>query len=121
MKKYRLTEMETRLAELIWINEPIPSGQLVILCQKEFGWKKSTTYTMLKRLVNKGTFENVNSVVTSLIKKDEFYSAQSKLFVDETFEGSLPRFVAAFTRNKRLSEKEIEELQRLIEEHKEEL
>lgn len=119
MKELKLTEMEAKFADLIWAKEPISSGDLVKLGQEEFDWKKSTTYTMLKRLENKGLFKNKNSEVTSLIKKDEFYAAQSKQFVEETFEGSLPKFLAAFTRSKRLSDKEITELQKLINEHRE--
>lgn len=119
MSKYKLTNMEAKLADIIWANEPIPSGELVKLCEKEFNWKKSTTYTMLKRLENKGVFQNENGLVASLIKKDEFYAKQCKQFVEETFDGSLPKFLAAFTRNKKLSDKEINELQKLINEHKE--
>lgn len=120
MKEYRLTDMEAKFADIIWVHEPIPSGKLVRLCEVEFNWKKSTTYTMLKRLESKGIFKNNNGVVKSLIKKDDFYAEQSKLFVDKTFEGSLPRFIAAFTRSKKMSDKEIDELQRLIDEHREE-
>lgn len=118
MKDYRLTEAETKFAEIIWANGPLKSSELVRLCEGWLNWKKSTTYTMLKRLEDKGIFQNENGVVQSLISKDDFYAEQSKRFVSETFEGSLPRFVAAFTRKKKLSEKEIEELQKLIDEHK---
>ena len=119
MKEYRLTDTESKFADIIWVNEPIQSGELVKLCEVELNWKKSTTYTMLKRLENKEIFENRNGIVSSLIKKDEFYAEQSKQFVEETFDGSLPKFLASFTRSKRLSNKEINELQRLINEHKE--
>ncbi|HHT46756.1 MAG TPA: BlaI/MecI/CopY family transcriptional regulator [Firmicutes bacterium] len=119
MKKYRLTDMEAKFADIIWVHEPIPSGKLVRLCEAEFNWKKSTTYTMLKRLESKGIFKNNNGVVISLIKKDDFYAEQSKLFVEETFEGSLPKFIAAFTRSRKMSDKEIDELQRLIDKHRE--
>ena len=119
MKEYRLTDTESKFADIIWANEPIQSGALVKLCEVELNWKKSTTYTMLKRLENKEIFENRNGIVSSLIKKDEFYAEQSKQFVEETFDGSLPKFLASFTRSKRLSNKEINELQRLINEHKE--
>lgn len=119
MREYKLTDMESKFADIIWANEPIPSGDLVKLCETELCWKKSTTYTMLKRLENKEIFKNRNGVVSALVKKDEFYAEQSKHFVDETFGGSLPRFLAAFTRGKRLSDKEIDELQRLINEYKE--
>lgn len=118
MKDYRLTEAETKFAEIIWANGPLKSSELVRLCERWLNWKKSTTYTMLKRLEDKGIFQNENGLVQSLMSKDDFYAEQSKQFVSETFEGSLPRFVAAFTRKKKLSEKEIEELQKLIDEHK---
>ena len=88
-------------------------------CAKRNLIGKSTTYTMLKRLESKGIFKNNNGVVISLIKKDDFYAEQSKLFVEETFEGSLPKFIAAFTRSRKMSDKEIDELQRLIDKHRE--
>lgn len=118
MKDCRLTEAETKFAEIIWVNEPLKSSELVRLCEEALSWKKSTTYTMLKRLEDKGIFQNENGLVRSLMSKEDFYAEQSKQFVAETFEGSLPRFVAAFTRRKKLSEKEIEELQKLIDEHR---
>jgi len=114
MTEYRLGPIEARFADLIWEHAPIPSGMLVKLCEEKLEWKKSTTYTMLKRLCQKGLFQNEDGVVTYLISKAEFESLQSHEFVEETFEGSLPRFVAAFTRKKKLSESEIEELKKLI-------
>lgn len=119
MREYRLTESESQFADMIWASEPIHSRDLVALCNQELGWKKSTTYTMLKRLINKEIFQNNESTVTSLIEKEAFHAEQSKLFVAKTFGGSLPRFLASFTRTKRLSKKEIDELQKLIDEHKE--
>ena len=121
MIEYRLTEAEERLAEIIWSNEPISSPDLVKLCQMEFKWKKSTTYTMLRRLEDKRIFKNNSSIVISLIKKDDFYGEQSKIFVEENFGGSLPRFITAFTRGKKLNKNEVEELERLIQNHKEEI
>lgn len=121
MTSYRLTEAEENLANIIWENEPIKSPELVKICEEKFNWKKSTTYTMLKRLEEKKIFKNNNSIVESLIKKDDFHGEQSKIFVEENFDGSLPRFLAAFTRRKKLSKNEVEELQRLINEHKEEI
>ena len=117
MKNLRLTEMEGEFAGLIWYLEPIPSGNLVKLCESELNWKKSTMYTMLKRLEAKEIF---NGVVGSLIKKDDFYAEQSKAFVKETFGGSLPKFLAAFTKSRKLSDSEIDDVLRLIHEHKEE-
>lgn len=116
MLDYKLGAMETRFAELIWDNEPISSGDLVKLCEKELSWKKSTTYTMLRRLCERGIFRNADSVITSLISRQDFAALQSEKFVEETFDGSLPRFLAAFTRRKKLSQKEIDELQKLIDE-----
>lgn len=121
MTSYRLTEAEENLANIIWENEPIKSPELVKICEEKFNWKKSTTYTMLKRLEEKKIFKNNNSIVESLIKKDDYHGEQSKIFVEENFDGSLPRFLAAFTRRKKLSKNEVEELQRLINEHKEEM
>lgn len=116
MEGYKLGVMETRFAELMWDNEPISSGELVKLCEKELTWKKSTTYTMLRRLCERGIFQNKDGIVSSLMSKQEFNALQSEKFVEETFDGSLPQFLAAFTLRKRLSEKEIGELQRLIDE-----
>lgn len=116
MEDYKLGAMETKFAEMIWNNEPISSGELVKLCHKELTWKKSTTYTMLRRLCERGIFQNAGGMVSSLMSKQEFHALQSEKFVDETFAGSLPKFLAAFTLRKKLSEKEINELQKLIEE-----
>ncbi len=117
MKDYKLGKMERRFADLTWDNEPINSGELVKLCEKEFGWKKSTTYTMLRRLCDKGLFQNLDAVVSSILTREEFLTLQSEQFVDETFDGSLPLFLAAFAQRKQLTEKEISELQKLIDEH----
>lgn len=114
MDNYKLGFVEQKFAELIWQNEPISSGELVKLCLKELEWKKSTTYTVLKKLCEKGIFQNDNGTVSSLISKDEFFALQSKNFVDETFEGSLPAFIAAFTKKQTLSKKEIEEIRKMI-------
>ncbi|MDD2216063.1 MAG: BlaI/MecI/CopY family transcriptional regulator [Eubacteriales bacterium] len=119
MREYRLTDTEAKFADIIWANEPIKSSDLVKLCEVELNWKKSTTYTMLKRLELKEIFRNSKSVVSALIKREDFYAEQSKLFIEETFDGSLPRFLAAFTRSKKLSDKEINEIQKLINKHKE--
>lgn len=116
VENYKLGAMETKFAELIWDNEPISSGDLVRLCENELSWKKSTTYTMLRRLCQRGIFQNKGGVVSPLINKTEFSALQSEKFVEETFEGSLPRFMAAFTLRKKLSEKDIKEIQRIISE-----
>lgn len=116
MENYKLGAMETKFADLIWDNEPISSGDLVKLCERELTWKKSTTYTMLRRLCHRGIFKNENSLVSSLIGRREFAGLQSEKFIDETFDGSLPQFLAAFTMRKKLTKNEIEELQRIIDE-----
>ncbi|MDD4592859.1 MAG: BlaI/MecI/CopY family transcriptional regulator [Parabacteroides sp.] len=119
MKVYKLPEREEKFADIIWKNEPIGSGDLVKLCEKEMNWKKSTTYTVLKKLCAKGIFQNENAIVSSLVKKDEYYSNQSIRFVEDTFGGSLPKFLTAFIAAKKLSEHQAEELKKLIDEHKE--
>lgn len=119
MMDYRLTEAEENLADIIWENEPVKSSKLVRICNEAFDWKKSTTYTILKRLERKKIVENKDTIVKSLIKKEDFYGEQSKIFVEENFQGSLPRFLAAFTRRKKLSHEEVRELQRLIDDYKE--
>lgn len=116
--KYELGEVQKQFAEIVWEKEPIGSGELVKICDKEFGWKKSTTYTVLKKLCEKGIFQNIRGVVTSLISKQKFYAATSEQFVEETFGGSLPAFIAAFTSGKKLTEQEVEEIQKMIDEFK---
>lgn len=111
---WRLGKMETRFAELIWANEPIPSGELVKLCQKELDWKKSTTYTMLRRLCQRGVAQNRDGMVTSVLSRREVEGMQSEEFLRETFQGSLPRFLAAFTSRARLTPEEIRELEEII-------
>lgn len=111
----RLGEIEARFADIIWQNEPLHSRVLAELAEKELSWKKSTTYTILKRLCERGIFQNSNGTVTSLVSKEEFHALQSEKFVDETFHGSLPAFLAAFGSRKKLSEEEIRELTKLIE------
>ena len=114
MSELRMVAIESRFADMIWENEPVPSPELVKLAERELNWKKSTTYTVLKRLCERGIFQNQGGVVTSLISRQDFYAVQSEKFVEETFSGSLPAFLAAFTTRKKLSEEEIAELQTLI-------
>lgn len=116
MADTKLGVVETHFADLIWDNEPISSGELVKLCEQELSWKKSTTYTILRRLCERGIFQNIKGTVTSLISKDEFNAAQSEKFVEETFDGSLPKFLTAFSMRKKLSSEEINELQKFIDE-----
>lgn len=114
MADTRLGAVEARFADLIWAHEPLSSGELVKLCEKELHWKKSTTYTVLRRLCERGLFRNDGGTVTSLLSKEQFSAMQSEQFVEETFEGSLPRFLAAFSTRRKLSDKEIDALQALI-------
>ncbi|MBE6790740.1 MAG: BlaI/MecI/CopY family transcriptional regulator [Ruminococcaceae bacterium] len=112
--------VESKFADIIWSNEPVTSSEIVKLAEKELDWKKSTTFTVLRRLCEKGIFVNNKGTVTSLISKQEFYSLQSEKFVDDTFGGSLPAFFAAFSKRKKLSRAEIEELRKMINDFEEE-
>ena len=112
--------VESKFADIIWSNEPVTSSEIVKLAEKELDWKKSTTFTVLRRLCEKGIFINNKGTVTSLISKQEFYSLQSEKFVDDTFGGSLPAFIAAFSKRKKLSRAEIEELRKMINDFEEE-
>jgi len=114
MEDMKLGVVESRFADIIWQHEPLSSGELVKLCEKELEWKKSTTYTVLKKLCDKGIFQNNGGTVTSRINKEDFCAMQSEQFVKDTFDGSLPAFVAAFTKRQTLSEEEIAALRRMI-------
>ncbi|MDR0923718.1 MAG: BlaI/MecI/CopY family transcriptional regulator [Hungatella sp.] len=118
MIDYRLAETESRFADLIWEKEPINSTELVRLSKEVMQWKKSTTYTILKRLCDRGIFKNEGAVVTSAISRDEFFAGQSRRYIEDTFGGSLPRFLTSFIGGKKLSDKQAEELVRLINEHR---
>ncbi len=117
MGDYKLAEAEERFAQIIWDNEPITSPELVKLCEKEMKWKKSTTYTVLKKLCDRGIFCNENALVTAKLKKEEFYGMQSRKYVDDVFGGSLPRFLTAFCGGRKLSVEEVEEMKRFIDEN----
>ena len=108
--------IESRFAEIIWEREPVSTTELVKVSVEEFDWKKTTTYTVLKRLCDKGIFQNESGTVTSLISRDEFYSLKSERFVEEEFNGSLPAFLAAFTKRKALTAEELDALCRMVEE-----
>ena len=114
MDDKKLGLVESKFADIIWHSEPVSSGELVKLCERELTWKKPTTYTVLRRLCDRGIFQNEGGTVTSLISREEFYALQSERFVEETFSGSLPSFLAAFTRRRSLSAAEIEEIRRMI-------
>ena len=120
MKNFRLGKQETRFADLIWDNAPINSTELVRLAAKVMKWKKSTTYTMLRRLCERGIFKNEDAMVSAILTRDEFYGRQSKEYVENTFGGSLPKFITSFIGDKGLSAKQADELIRLINEHKKE-
>lgn len=119
MSDYNLGAVEARFADIIWEREPLSSAELVRLAEERLSWKKSTTYTVLKRLCDKGIFKNEGGSVTSVISKEELYSARSEQFVDETFGGSLPAFIAAFTKRKSLTPDEVSALRRMVEEYEE--
>lgn len=114
MSELKLGAVEARFADIIWEQESLTSTELVKLAAQELSWKKSTTYTVLKRLCERGLFQNRDGTVTSLLSREEFYAVQSERFVEETFDGSLPAFLAAFTARKKLSDEEISQLQKLI-------
>lgn len=114
MDEWKLGVVESRFADIIWAHEPLPSRELVALCQQELNWKKPTTYTVLRKLCERGIFQNVDGMVSSVISREEFYAVQSEKFVEDTFEGSLPAFLAAFTRRKNLSPQEVAEIRRMI-------
>ena len=96
MGDYKLADAETKFADIIWSKEPVSSPELVKICEKEMNWKKSTTYTVLKKLCEKGIFRNENAIVSARLSREEFYGMQSRRYVEDVFEGSLPRFLTAF-------------------------
>lgn len=115
MNEIKLGAIEARFADIVWKNAPLSTAQLIKLCEEEFAWKRTTTYTVLKRLSDRGIFKNDGGTVTVLISKEEFYSMQSERVVKESFGGSLPAFVAAFTSRQNLSEDEIAQIRAIIE------
>ena len=117
MVTYNMTEAETLLAELIWEQEPIGSGNLVKLAAQRLGWKKSTTYTVLRKICENGIFQNKAAVVTSKMSR-EYINRKGEQYLEENYNGSLPNFVASFLKRKKLSKKQIEELVVLIDEYK---
>lgn len=114
MDELKLGVVESKFADLIWSHEPLHSRELVKLCEGELHWKKPTTYTVLRKLCERGIFQNVEGMVSSVISRKDFYAMQSEKFVEETFEGSLPAFLAAFTTRKALSQEEIAQIRCLI-------
>lgn len=114
MKEMRMGESETRFAKIIWQNEPITTKQMIKLCEQELGWKRTTTYTVLKNLCEKGIFQVQDSVVTSLVSRKEFFATQSEKFVELSFDGSLPQFLVAFAERKALTQEEVDAIQQFI-------
>ena len=119
MEHKRLCESDFRFMEVIWDRGPLSSSQLVTLCHQRLGWKKSTTYTMLKKMCQKGLAQNQDSLVTSLVPRQQVQTQESEKFVEQTFSGSLPSFLVSFLKGKTLSREEAEELKQLIDQHKE--
>ena len=110
----KVFESEYRFCLILWENEPIKSSELIRLCKEQLGWKPTTTYTVIKRLSERRILKNKSTIVTSIVSKDEVQAAQIDEMVEKTFEGSLPAFIAAFTKHQKLSEKEIDEVQNMI-------
>ena len=114
MEDMKLGLVESHFADIVWKNEPIHSRELTKICEKELNWKRTTTYTILKKLCNRGIFRNQDGIVSSLISKDEFYAIQSEKFVEETFDGSFPAFFNAFSSRKKLTAEEIAQVRQMI-------
>ena len=121
MKTIELAAVQERFADIVWKYEPISSGELVKVCEKELKWKKPTTYTVLRKLCEKGLLKNKDGIVSSLISKEEFYSEKSEQIIEDSYEGSLPAFIAAFTSRKKLTKNEVDEIQRMIDSFKKEV
>ena len=114
MNDFSLGAVESRFADIIWTNEPLSSGELAKLAEAELGWKESTSYTILKRLCQRGLFQNVKRTVTSLVSREDFYAHQSEEFVEQTFDGSLPAFLAAFSKRKKYTDEEVEKMKKIL-------
>ena len=115
MSDLKAGSAEARFADIIWENQPVNSGQLAKLGEAEFGWKKTTSYTVLKRLCERGLFRNEGGMVIALISREDYYARHSEQYVEEAFGGSLPAFLTAFASRKKLAQREIDELQKIIE------
>ena len=118
METPKVFESEYRFCLILWEHEPVKSSELVNLCKEQLGWKPTTTYTVIKRLSERGVLKNENTVVTSLVTKDQVQAAQINEMVEKTFEGSLPAFVAAFTKHQKLSDAEIDVVQQMIDRYR---
>ena len=118
METPKVFESEYRFCLILWEHEPIKSSELVNLCKEQLGWKPTTTYTVIKRLSERGVLKNENTIVSSLVSKDEIQASEINEMVEKTFEGSLPAFIAAFTKHQKISEKEIDEVQKMIDRYR---
>lgn len=114
----KVFESEYRFCLILWENEPVKSSKLVELCKEQLGWKPTTTYTVIKRLSERGVLKNENTVVTSLVSKDQVQAAELNEMVEKTFEGSLPAFIAAFTKHQKISDAEIDAVQKMIDRYR---
>lgn len=114
----KVFESEYRFCLILWEHEPIKSSELVRLCGEQLGWKPTTTYTVIKRLSERGVLKNENTVVTALVTKDEVQAAEIDELMEKKFEGSLPAFIAAFTKHQRLSQRDVDEIQRMIDRYR---
>ena len=119
METPKIFESEYRFCLIMWENEPVNSTELVKLCKQQLGWSKATTYTVIRRLAERGVLKNENAIVTSLISKEEAQASRLNEMVEETFEGSMPAFIAAFSRSKKLSRREVDQLKALIDSYEE--
>ena len=119
METPKVFESEYRFCLILWENEPINSTRIAKLCSERLGWSRTTTYTVIKRLSERGVVKNENAIVTSLVSKDEVQAAEIDELVEKTFEGSMPAFIAAFTKRKNLSKKEVEEIRQMLDEYEE--
>jgi predicted transcriptional regulator len=114
MEEMRLGMVEAHFADIVWQHAPLSTKELVALCERELNWKRTTTYTVLKKLCERGIFATENSVVSALVSREDFYAIQSEKFVEDTYAGSLPAFIAAFASRRRPSEQELDEIRRML-------
>lgn len=114
MKEFELGAIQERFADIVWEHEPIASGELAKICEKELNWKRPTTYTVLRKLCEKGLLQNKDGIVVSLVSRKDFYSAKSEQIIEDSYQGSLPAFIASFISRKRISSEEADEIQRMI-------
>ncbi|MBR3345038.1 MAG: BlaI/MecI/CopY family transcriptional regulator [Solobacterium sp.] len=120
MKDFELGAIQERFADIVWEHEPIAYGELAKICEKELSWKRPTTYTVLRKLCEKGLLQNKDGIVTSLVPREEFYSAKSEQIIEDSYKGSLPAFIASFISKKNISAEEADEIQKMIDAFKKE-